>query len=114
MKEVEGENMSGILFLLGILTMAIGVFFAFFTGHLVGFLLSVIGAVAGGMILIALGQILENQEINTHNINLINKKVDQLMENDLPTSACPECGYTYKGNQKRCPNCYITFNAKNP
>src|SRR5690625_8028876 len=68
--------MSGFLFILGILTIGIGLISAFLAaGSIMGFLLAALGAVTGGMVFIALGQILANQEENTIKIDLINQKV---------------------------------------
>jgi len=105
--------MSVFLFILGSLTIGIGVLGAFLaTGLTVGFLLAALGAVTAGMVLIALGQILDNQESNTLKIDLINQKIEYMLQADQPIYTCSECKRTYKGERERCPHCYVSLNEK--
>lgn len=106
--------MSGFLFILGILTIGIGLISAFLAaGNIMGFLLAALGAVTGGMVFIALGQILANQEENTIKIDLINQRVAHMLQADQPTYTCSECKQTYKGKRERCPHCYVSLYEKN-
>lgn len=80
---------------------------------MVGFLLTTLAAISGGMILIALSKILDNQEelisSQASQMHHIEQKVQQIWEGHQPTYTCPGCGYRYRGKPKRCPNCYINL-----
>src|SRR5690625_2586296 len=105
--------MSAILLILGSLTIAFCFLWASFSsGITVGFLLVALGAVTAGMVLIALGQILDNQESNTLKIDLINQKIEYMLQADQPIYTCSECKRTYKGERERCPHCYVSLNEK--
>jgi len=122
--------MKGLLYVIGALTILVGIIAGFATQHVLGFFLGLIGGVIGASVYLALAKILDNQDAI---INLIYRtqseslrKIDSVsnsssnavgapkksgyssiapMKSNMPQKKCSKCKKEVDDSYEKCPHC---------
>jgi len=96
--------MSGLLFIIGIITVIAGILLGFMTGSILGFILSVLGSLFIAVIFFALAKaldLLEDIQAKLYKTAEKERKIEKLTD----SVACARCKQLHDSDCTSCPHC---------